>query len=117
MRVKAGTNTRRRHKKVLKKTKGYKYSYHKTYKRAHEAYMHAQMYSYKHRRKRLGQFRKLWIIRLNGAVRQLGYKYSEFIKALKDTGIEINRKLLSELAIHKPEHFKKIVASAFKSKA
>ncbi len=114
MRVKAGAVTRKRHKKVLRTTKGYRYTYHKTFKRAHEANMHAGMYSYKHRRKRMHQFRRLWIIRLNAAVRSLGYKYSEFIKALKDKSIEINRKLLSEMAIHQPVQFKRIVEFVFK---
>ena len=113
MRVKAGVVTRKKHKKILKTTKGYRYSYHKTYKRAHEASMHAGMYSYKHRRKRMHQFRKLWIVRLNAMLRALGYKYSEFISKLKEVGIQINRKILSEMAIHKPEDFKKIVSSVF----
>ncbi len=112
MRVK-GANTRKRHKKVLKQTKGFRYTYHKTYKRAHEAFMHAGMYSYKHRRKRLHQFRRLWIVRINAAVRSLGYKYSQFIKALKDKKVELNRKMLSELAIHRPQIFEQIVNHVF----
>ncbi len=112
MRVK-GANTRKRHKKILKTTKGYRYTYHKTYKRAHEAYMHAGMYSYKHRRKRIHQFRRLWITRINAAVRALGYKYSEFMYRLKEKKIELNRKMLSELAIHKPDLFRTIVKRAF----
>ena len=115
MRVK-GANTSKKHKKVLKTTKGYRYSYHKTYKRAHEAYMHAGMYSYKHRRKRIHQFRKLWITRISGAVRNLGHRYSDFMKALKDSNVELNRKMLSELALHKPDLFKDIVQQVFKSK-
>lgn len=75
--------------------------------------MHAGMYSYKHRRKRLHQFRQLWITRINNAVRSLGYKYSEFLHKLKEKNIVLNRKMLSELAIHKPEVFKKIVQQAF----
>ena len=115
MRVKAGTVTRRRHKKIVKKTKGSRYSYHKTYKRAHEAAMHAGMYSYKHRRKRVHTFRKLWIMRINAAVRKLGYKYSTFIAALKQSKIALNLKMLSELAINSPKAFAKIVEQAFKN--
>ncbi len=113
MRVKAGIVTRKKHKKILKTTKGYRGTYHKIYKRAHEAYMHAGQYSYIHRRKRMHQFRRLWITRITAAVKALGYNYSQFMHALKKAKIEINRKMLSELAIHKPEAFKKIVDKAF----
>ncbi len=112
MRVK-GANTRKKHKKVLKAAKGYRSTYHRTYKRAHEAVMHAGQYSYVHRRKRLGQFRRLWITRLSAAVRELGYSYSKFMGALKKAKILLNRKMLSELAIHKPEAFKQVVSKAF----
>ena len=113
MRVKGGNKTRKRHKKILKTTKGYRSTYHKTYKRAHEAYMHAGQYSYIHRRKRIHQFRSLWITRISAAVKSMGYTYSQFMGALKKANILLNRKMLSELAIHKPKVFKKIVDKAF----
>ena len=113
MRVKAGNVTRKRHKKILKSAKGYRTSYHKLYRRAHEAFMHAGQYSYIHRRKRIHQFRRLWITRITAAVKALGYNYSQFMGALKKANIELNRKMLSELAIHKPEAFKKVVDKAF----
>ncbi len=117
MRVKAGVVTRKKHKKVLAANKGYRNSYRKTYKRAHEAYMHAGQYSYIHRRKRIHQFRKLWVTRLTAAVKAMGYSYSQFMGALKKANITLNRKMLSELAIHKPEVFKQIVDKAFNNVA
>ncbi len=113
MRVTTGFTRRRRHKKILKATKGYRLTNSKNYTRAHEAYMHAGMYSLKSRRRRIGQFRKLWITRLTAFLREQGHKYSEFIFALKQKNIALNRKILSQLAVLQPQVLSKVVEKAF----
>lgn len=114
MRVKRGKVKRRKHKKVLKSAKGYRLTYSKLYTRAKEARLHAGQYSYDHRKKRGNNFRKLWIQRINGALKEHDIKYSQFINLLKKSKIELNRKMLSELAINKPEVFNEIVAEVKK---
>ncbi len=109
MRIKRGITRHRRHKAVLKLTKGYRLSYSKLYKRAHEAMMHAGQYSLVHRRARFGQFRELWIERINSALEGAGMKYSEFINKLKVNKIELNRKMLANLALDHKEAFNAIV--------
>lgn len=109
MRVKTGTVRRQHHKKVLKAAKGFWMTRHKRYKVAHQAVMHAGNYAYEGRRIRRRDMRKLWIIRLNAALRPFEIRYSTFIKLLKDKKVEINRKMLSELAIHDPAAFKAVV--------
>lgn len=109
MRVKGGFTTRRRHKKILEQTKGYRQKRSKIYKRAKEAYLHAGQYALNGRRKRKGQMRSLWIIRLNAALDAKGLSYSKFIKMLSTTDIKLNRKSLSELAINEPAVFDKVV--------
>lgn len=109
VRIKRGTTTRRRHKKVLKRAKGYRGGRRKLYKRAKEATIRAGQHAYAHRRTKKRVNRRLWIIRLNAAVRERGLKYSEFIKLLKKNKIELDRKILSELAVKNPEIFDKIV--------
>ncbi len=109
MRIKRGKVKNKKHKKVLKRAKGYRLSYSKLYKRAKEALMHAGAYSYAHRKKRGNDFRRLWIQRINAALDKYDIKYSRFINLLKKKKIEINRKMLSELAIHEPDIFKQIV--------
>src|SRR5690606_10477963 len=111
MRVPTGKARRRKHKKILKATKGYRMSKSKLYKVAKEAYMHAGQYSYAHRRRRLSQVRNLWIKRLNAAAQENGLKYNDLIKSLKASKIEINKKVLSEIALHNPEVFSQIVKS------
>ena len=102
MRVKTGTVRRAHHKKVLSQAKGFWMTRHKRYKVAHEAVMHAGDYAYNGRRIRRRDFRKLWIIRINAALKPFELRYSVFIKKLKDAKIDLNRKMLSELAIHDP---------------
>ncbi|MCK5020198.1 MAG: 50S ribosomal protein L20 [Candidatus Peribacteraceae bacterium] len=114
MRVKTGTIRHRRHKKIRKLAKGYRGMRHSTFKKANEAVMKAGQHAYIDRRKKKRVFRALWIIRLNAAVREHGVSYSRFIKAITDKKIGLNRKVLSELAIHEPEVFKKIVETATK---
>ncbi len=109
MRVKTGFTRRRRHKKILKLAKGYYQRRHSTYKNAEESVRRALAYAYRDRKVRKREFRKLWIARINAAVREYGLSYSKFINLLKQNNIELNRKVLSEMAIREPETFKKLV--------
>ena len=108
-RVKGGIVTRRRHKKILKKAKGYKFGRKNLYRQAKMAVIHAGVHAYVDRKKKKRNFRALWISRLNSALKESGQRYNSFIKKLKDNKIEINRKVLSELSIHHPKVFDKIV--------
>jgi large subunit ribosomal protein L20 len=108
-RVKGGPRARQRHKKVIKMAKGYRGTRSKLYKRANEAVLRAGEHSFKGRKERKRQFRRLWIARLSGALDKYGIKYSRFISALKRSQIDLNRKMLSELAINDPKAFEKIV--------
>ncbi len=111
MRVKTGYTRRRRHKKILKLAKGYYQRRRSTYKNAEESVRRALAYAYRDRKVRKREFRKLWIARINAAVREYGLSYSKFMHLLKGKGIDLNRKVLSELAIREPESFKKLVES------
>ena len=99
-RIKRGVNTHKRHKRVLKQAKGYCGNRSKTFRVAHGAVMKAGQYAYEHRRLRKRDFRKLWIARINAGARQNGLSYSTLIHGLKVAGIDINRKMLSELAVN-----------------
>jgi len=109
VRVKSGVDTRRKHKKVLKMAKGFWMSRHKQFKKAKEATLHAGEYAFKGRKLKKRDFRSLWILRINAALRPIGYKYSQFINLLKNKKVELDRKVLSEIASTYPEVFKKIV--------
>ena len=111
MRTKTGTVRKRRHNKVLAKTKGYRMTKSKLYKVAHESAMHAGQYSYNDRRKRAGQFRQVWISRLNAACKNNGIQYNTLISGLKKKNIELNRKVLSDIAVNEPEVFSFIIKS------
>ncbi len=111
MRVKTGYTRRRRHKKILKLAKGYYQRRHSTYKNAEESVRRALAYAYRDRKVRKREFRKLWIARINAAVREYGLSYSKFMHLLKEKGVDLNRKVLSELAIREPENFKRLVES------
>ena len=111
-RVKGGTISRARHKKALKQAKGYFGSKHKLYKTAKEQVRHSLMYAYRDRRQKKRDFRKLWITRINAACRQNDISYSKFINGLSKAGIEINRKMLSEIAIDDPKTFASLVQTA-----
>ena len=111
MRVKRGTVRRQGHKKILNLAKGYWMTRHKRFKVAKEAVMHAGQYAYNGRRIRRRDMRKLWIIRLNAALRPFDISYSVFIKKLKDNKVELNRKMLSEIAIRDPATVKAIFTS------
>ena len=111
-RIKRGVTKRRRHKKVLKATKGHQGVRHTLYRRAHESLIHAMQYSYAHHKERKGDMRKLWNIRINAAARLNGTSYSKLIHGLKLAGIDVNRKMLSEIAIRDPEAFAAIANRA-----
>ena len=108
-RVKGGTVSRARRKKVLKLAKGYFGSKHTLYKTANEQVMHSFRYAYIDRRKLKGNMRKIWITRINAAARMNDLSYSRLMHGLKLAGVDINRKMLSEMAISEPEAFKALV--------
>ena len=108
-RVKGGTVARARRKKVLKQAKGYFGSKHRLYKTAHEQVMHSGKYAFRDRRQNNRNFRKLWITRINAECRENEISYSKFINGLTKAGIEINRKMLSEIAIDNPKYFSELV--------
>jgi len=111
-RVRNGVVTKRRHKKILKAARGYFGSKHREFKSAKEQLMHAGAYAYRDRRQKKRDFRKLWIVRINAACREEGISYSRFIEGLNKAGIEVNRKMLSEIAINDKEAFKKLVEAS-----
>ena len=108
-RVKGGTIHRARRKKVMKLAKGYFGSKHRLYKTAKEQVMHSLTYAYRDRRQKKRDFRKLWITRINAACRENNISYSKFINGLSKAGVEINRKMLSEIAIENKEAFTELV--------
>ena len=112
MRVKGGTVTHARRKKVLKRAKGYFGSKHSLFKTANEQLLHSLHYAYVSRRKVKQDYRKLWIVRINAAVRNYGISYSTLMHGLKLAGINVNRKMLSEMAITDEAGFAKIVEAA-----
>ena len=115
-RVKNGAVTKARHKKVLKQAKGYFGSKHRLYKSAKEQLMHSGQYAFRDRRGKKREFRKLWITRINAACRENGISYSRFIEGLNKAGVEVNRKMLSEIAINDPKAFTELVEVAKKGK-
>jgi large subunit ribosomal protein L20 len=116
-RAKGGATPHRRHKKVLKLTQVQRGLRHIHFRIAHQAMMKSLSYSYAHRRRRKGDFRRLWIVRINAAVRQEGLTYSRFIEGLSKAGVEIDRKILADMAVRDPEAFSKVVAVASKQVA
>ena len=115
-RVKNGAVTKARHKKVLKQAKGYFGSKHRLYKSAKEQLMHSGQYAFRDRKQKKREFRKLWITRINAACRENGISYSRFIEGLNKAGVEVNRKMLSEIAINDPKAFTEFVEVAKKGK-
>jgi large subunit ribosomal protein L20 len=111
VRVKGGIKARRRHNRVLEITKGQRSTRHRLYKRAHEAMIKSLTYAYFHRKERKGDMRRLWIVRINAASRAEGLTYGQFIDALKKKDIEINRKMLAEMAVTDPGAFSQLVAT------
>ena len=111
-RVKRGTTTKQGHKRLLKQAKGYWGGRSRLFRTAREAVDRAQVYAYRDRRKRKRDFRRLWIARINAAARINGISYSQLIHGLDKAGVEINRKMLAELAVRDPGAFTAVVEQA-----
>ena len=111
-RVKGGPRTRRRHKKVLKLTKGQKGTKHALFRRAHEAMMKSLYYAYRDRRNRKRDMRRLWIARINAAARRCGLSYSRFMYGLKRAGVELDRKVLADMAVRDAAAFARLAEIA-----
>ena len=111
-RVKGGPQGHLRHKKILKMTKGQFGTRHRLFRRANEAMLKSLWYAYRDRRVRRRDLRKLWIARINAAARQNGTTYSRLIHALKKADIQLNRKMLADLAVRDPQAFKAVVVQA-----
>ena len=114
-RVKRGVVSRRRHKKLLQLTKGQRATRHKLVRRAHEAMLHSLDYAYFHRRERKGDMRRIWITRINAAARANGVSYSQLINMMNTAGIEMNRKILADMAVKDPLAFADLVKTAVKA--
>ena len=114
-RIKGAMMTRKRRKKTLKLAKGFYGSKSKHFKMAKQQVMKSGNYAFIGRKQKKRQFRNLWITRINNAVRPLGMNYSSFMNGLKKSGVELNRKMLSELAIHDPQSFAALVETAKKA--
>ncbi|AUW94253.1 MAG: 50S ribosomal protein L20 [Sulfobacillus thermosulfidooxidans] len=111
-RVKHGMVRHRRHKKILKMARGYRGARSRHFKPANEAVMHSLWYAYQHRKKRKGDFRRLWITRINAAARLNGLSYSKLMNGLHRAGIGLDRKILADLAVRDMDSFKVLVAKA-----
>jgi len=108
-RIKRGVAAHRRHRKVLGQVKGHYSTNNRLYKRAHESLMHALQYAYRDRRNRKRDFRRLWIIRINAGARINGITYSRLIQGLKAANVEVDRKMLADLAVREPDAFTAVV--------
>lgn len=111
-RIKSGVTAHRRHKKILKLAKGYRGAKSKQFKKANETVMKALYYARRDRRAKKGEFRKLWIARINAAARMNGISYSRLINGLTKAGVEVNRKMFADLAVHDEKAFAQLVAIA-----
>ena len=111
-RVKRGSVSRQRHKKVLKLAKGFRGQRSKIFKVANQAVMKSLSYAYRDRRNKRRDLRSLWIMRINAAVRIHGLSYSRFINGLKKANIELNRKFLADMAVRQPDAFAQVVEKA-----
>jgi len=109
VRVKRGVTTHRRHKKVLKRAEGFRGTRNRLFKRANEAVMRAGQNQYRDRRVKKREMRKLWIMRINAAVREHGMTYGRFIEGVTKAGIEVDRKMLADIAVRDPQAFAEIV--------
>lgn len=115
-RIKPGVQTRQRHKKVLKLAKGYFGSKSRTFRRANEQMLKSQAYAYRDRRNRKRDFRKLWIARINAAARNNGTTYSQLMHCIKASGVNINRKMLAEMAVNDAQGFSQLVEQVCENK-
>ena len=111
-RIKGAVTTRKRRKKILKLAKGYWGAKSKLFKMANQAVMKSLTYAYVGRKQKKRDFRRLWIMRINAGCKANGMNYSRFMHGLKKAGINLNRKMLSEIAIHEPEAFTQLVGTA-----
>ncbi|MDO8615854.1 MAG: 50S ribosomal protein L20 [Dehalococcoidia bacterium] len=111
-RAKGGPVTHRRHKKIIRMAKGHRGLRHKLFKRANESVMHALRYAYEHRRDRKGDFRRLWIMRINAAARLHGLSYSRLINGLTKAGVAVDRKILADMAVRDEAAFGALAQSA-----
>ena len=111
-RVKRSVGARKKRRETLARTKGYRGQAHSSYKRAKEALLKADSYAYRDRRNRKRDFRRLWIVRINAAARQEGMSYSQFMHGLKEAGIELDRKVLADIAVRDPETFRRFAERA-----
>jgi large subunit ribosomal protein L20 len=111
-RVKRSVHARKKRRAALERTKGYRGQAHSSYKRAKEALLKADSYAYRDRRNRKRDFRRLWITRINAAARREGLSYSQFMHGLKEAGIEVDRKVLADIAVRDPETFRRFAEKA-----
>ncbi|MBD47640.1 MAG: 50S ribosomal protein L20 [Dehalococcoidia bacterium] len=111
-RVKRGVTKHQRHKKIMSLARGYQTASGHSFRRAREALLHAWSHAYRHRRERKREFRRLWILRINAASRNLGISYNQLIRGLSKANIAVDRKMLSETAIHDPKGFEDLVEIA-----
>lgn len=111
-RVKRGVMTRKRHNQVLKLAKGYRGAKHRLFRQAHEAVMHARQYAYRDRRQRKRDFRRLWITRISAACKLNGITYNRFIEGLRKAGVEVDRKILADMAVTDASAFTEMVGLA-----
>ena len=111
-RIKRGVTRHRRHRKILKRAKGFRGTKSKLWRPANEAVLHALWYSFAHRRKKKGDFRRLWITRINAAARTNGLSYSRLMNGLKRAGVQINRKVLADLAVRDASAFEQVANKA-----
>ena len=108
-RVKRSVHSKKKRREILEQAKGYYGARHKRLRIAKEQVMHSGAYAYRDRRDRKGQFRRLWITRIGAASRQSGMSYSTFMHGLKEAGIELDRKVLADMAVHDPQAFAQLV--------
>jgi len=111
-RVKRSVHSKKKRREILHAAKGYTGSHRKRLRLAKEQLMHSGMYAYRDRRDRKGQFRRLWITRINAAVRPHGLSYSRFVNGLRAAGVEVDRKVLADIAVHDPAAFASLVEQA-----
>jgi large subunit ribosomal protein L20 len=111
-RVKRSVHARKKRRAVLDSAKGYRGEKHTSYKRAKEQTMRSGAYAYRDRRNRKRDFRSLWIVRINAAARREGISYSRLMAGLRESGVEVNRKMLADIAVHDPETFRRFAERA-----
>jgi large subunit ribosomal protein L20 len=111
-RVKRSVQARKKRRAALERTKGYRGQAHSSYKRAKEALLKADSYAYRDRRNRKRDFRRLWIVRINAAARKEGMSYSQFMHGLREAGVELDRKVLADIAVRDPETFRRFAERA-----